>query len=548
MYKEGNKVAIFERKKLGDLLKEEGLITEAQILRALDQKRDNQKLGDALVEQGYITERQLLSVLEVQLKLDSVSLYQYPIDKSLIHLVSKDSARRSLLIPIKQESNYLVVAMNDPLDYYAIEEVELSTGYTLKPVIATKDDILQTINRLYDNEEGSYEIENNEDAPAVRILDQLLETGISMRASDIHLDPQENIVLVRYRVDGVLRNDQTIPKSLMNSLVTRIKIMSNLDITETRLPQDGRIRSTILDSKINLRISTLPTVYGEKVVIRILDMANVFNKISKIGLQKDTLKEYEKLIREPAGLILITGPTGSGKSSTLYGSINELNSPEVNIVTVEDPVEYQLDGVNQVQVNSSIGLTFAQGLRSILRQDPNIIMVGEIRDIETAEISIRSALTGHLVFSTLHTNGALEAIPRLFDMGVEPYLVISSLNGVMAQRLVKTVCKDCAYTRKASPIEKDIFRKQNMNIEKITLGRGCDACRHTGYRGRIAIHELIVITDEIREMMVKNASIREIKEHVKNTGVRFLIDDGFEKVKQGITTIEEVLRAATLDQ
>lgn len=541
-------MARIQRKKLGDLLKEEGLITENQILEVLDQKRDGQKLGDALVEQGYITEKQLLDVLEIQLKLDSVSLFQYPIDESLIELISKDSARRNLLIPIKRESNRLVVAMNDPLDFYAIEEVELSTGYNLEPVIATKDDILQTINRLYDAEDEAYELESNDDAPAVRILDQLLETGIAMHASDIHLDPHENTILVRYRVDGVLRNDRTIPKSLMNSLVARIKIMAGLNITETRLPQDGRISSTVMDSKVNLRVSTLPTVFGEKVVIRILDMSNVFSKVANIGLQEDTLKDYEKLIKEPSGLILITGPTGSGKSSTLYGSINELNSPEVNIVTVEDPVEYQLDGINQVQVNASIGLTFAQGLRSILRQDPNIIMVGEIRDTETAEISIRAALTGHLVFSTLHTNGAIEAIPRLFDMGVEPYLVVSSLNGVMAQRLVKTVCKDCAHTRKASPIEKSVFEKRNMTVDEVTVGQGCDACRHTGYRGRMAIHELVVITDEIKIMLMNQVSMQEIREHIKNTGVRFLVDDGLEKVKQGKTTIEEVLRVASLDQ
>lgn len=537
-----------KRKKLGDLLKDAGLITEMQIVEALEQKKDNQKLGVALVEQGYITEKQLLDVLEIQLKLESVSLYQYPIDETLIDLISKDFARSNLLIPIKRENNRLVVAMQDPLDFYAIEELELSTGYNLQPMIATKDDILQTINRLYDAEEVNIEEVEGEDAPAVRIFDQLLETGVAMHASDIHLDSKENTVSVRYRVDGVLRSDRTLPKSLMNSLVARIKIMAGLNITESRLPQDGRISTTVIDKKVNLRVSTLPTVFGEKAVIRILDMSNVFNKVSDIGLQEDTLADYQKLIKQPSGLILLTGPTGSGKSSTLYGSINELNSPESNIITVEDPVEYQLDGINQVQVNAPIGLTFAKGLRSILRQDPNIIMVGEIRDTETAEISIRASLTGHLVFSTLHTNSAIEAIPRLFDMGVEPYLVVSSLSGVMAQRLVKTVCKDCAQTRKASPIEREVFEKRNMSIDEVTSGTGCDACRHTGYRGRMAIHELIVITDEVKELMMNNASMQEIKKHVKAKGVRFLIDDGLEKVKQGKTTIDEVLRVASLDE
>lgn len=537
-----------KRKKLGDLLKDSGLITESEIVEALEHKKSNQKLGVALVDQGYITEKQLLDVLEIQLKLESVSLYQYPIDESLIDLVSKDFARSNLLLPIKRENNRLIVAMHDPLDFYAIEELELSTGYNLKPKIATKDDLLQTINRLYDAEEVDIEEIEGGDSPAVRIFDQLLETGVAMHASDVHLDPKENTVSVRYRVDGVLRNDRILPKSVMNSLVARIKIMAGLNITESRLPQDGRINTTIIDKKVNLRVSTLPTVFGEKVVIRILDMSNVFNKVADIGLQEDTLKDYEELIKQPSGLILLTGPTGAGKSSTLYGSINELNSPESNIITIEDPVEYQLDGINQVQVNTSIGLTFAKGLRSVLRQDPNIIMVGEIRDTETAEISIRASLTGHLVFSTLHTNSAIEAIPRLLDMGVEPYLVVSSLSGVMAQRLVKTVCKDCKQTRPASPIEKDVFEKRGMSIDEVTIGIGCDACRHTGYRGRMAIHELIVITDDIKEMMMNNASMQKIKKHVNNKGVRFLVDDGLEKVKQGMTTIDEVLRVASLDE
>lgn len=537
-----------KRKKVGDLLKEAGLITETQIVETIEQKKNNQKLGDALVDQGYITEKQLLDVLEIQLKLESVSLYQYPIDKSLIDIIKKDFARSNLLLPISRENTRLIVAMNDPLDFYAIEDLELSTGYTVQPVIAAKDDILQTINRLYDSNDVAIEDIEGEDAPAVRIFDQLLETGVAMHASDIHLDQKESAVSVRYRVDGVLRTDRTLPKTLMNSLVARIKIMAGLNITETRLPQDGRISTDVMEKRVNLRVSTLPTVFGEKVVIRILDMSNVFKKIEDIGLQDDTLRAYEKLIKQPAGLILLTGPTGSGKSSTLYGSINELNSPESNIVTVEDPVEYQLEGINQVQVNAPIGLTFAAGLRSILRQDPNIIMVGEIRDRETADISIRASLTGHLVFSTLHTNSAIEAIPRLFDMGIEPYLVVSSLSGVMAQRLVKTVCKDCSYTRKASPIEKDVFDRRSQTIDEVTIGRGCDRCRHTGYRGRMAIHELIVVDDEMKQQMMNQATMQEIKTYVKKRGVRFLIDDGLEKVKQGKTTLDEVLRVASADE
>lgn len=536
------------KKKLGDLLKESGLVTEVQIQDVLAQKKRDQKLGDALVEQGFITEKQLLDVLEIQLKLDSVSLYQYPIDISLTNLIQKDFARSKLLLPIKKEDSHLIVAMNDPLDFYAIEELEFSTGYVVIPVIATRDDLLQTINRLYDSEEVSIEYIEGEDAPAVKVFNQLLETGVSLKASDIHLDQTEHHVLVRYRIDGVLRSERPLPKLLMNSLVARIKIMAGVNVTESRLPQDGRISTNILGKKVNLRVSTLPTVHGEKVVIRILDRSNVFNKVSDIGLEDDTLKDYQALIKQPSGLILLTGPTGSGKTSTLYGSINELNTVDSNIITIEDPVEYQLEGINQVQVNSPIGLTFAAGLRSILRQDPNIIMVGEIRDRETAENSVRAALTGHLVFSTLHTNSAIEAVPRLLDMGVESYLIVSSLSGVMAQRLVKKVCKDCATTRPATLVEKDIFERRHQTIEHITYGKGCDACRQTGYRGRMAIHELIVMNEELKQLMMNKATIQELKAHIRQKGTRFLIDDGLIKVKAGKTTLEEVLRVAAADE
>ena len=536
------------KKKLGDLLKESGLVTEVQIQDVLAQKKRDQKLGDALVEQGFITEKQLLDVLEIQLKLDSVSLYQYPIDISLTNLIQKDFARSKLLLPIKKEDSHLIVAMNDPLDFYAIEELEFSTGYVVIPVIATRDDLLQTINRLYDSEEVSIEYIEGEDAPAVKVFNQLLETGVSLKASDIHLDQTEHHVLVRYRIDGVLRSERPLPKLLMNSLVARIKIMAGVNVTESRLPQDGRISTNILGKKVNLRVSTLPTVHGEKVVIRILDRSNVFNKVSDIGLEDDTLKDYQALIKQPSGLILLTGPTGSGKTTTLYGSINELNTADSNIITIEDPVEYQLEGINQVQVNSPIGLTFAAGLRSILRQDPNIIMVGEIRDRETAENSVRAALTGHLVFSTLHTNSAIEAVPRLLDMGVESYLIVSSLSGVMAQRLVKKVCKDCATTRPATLVEKDIFERRHQTIEHITYGKGCDACRQTGYRGRMAIHELIVMNEELKQLMMNKATIQELKAHIRQKGTRFLIDDGLIKVKAGKTTLEEVLRVAAADE
>lgn len=541
-------MADFRKKKLGDLLKEAGLITELQIVEALSVKKRDQKLGDLLVDQGYITEKQLLDALEIQLKLESVSLYQYPIDLSVLELVSKDFARSKLLLPLRKENTRLIVAMNDPLDFYAIEEIEFSTGYVVQPVIATQDDLLQTINRLYDSKEVNIDYIEGEDAPAVRIFNQLLETGVSLRASDIHLDQTERHVSVRYRVDGLLRNERPLPKALMNSLVARIKIIAGLNVTETRLPQDGRISTNVLSKRVNLRVSTLPTIFGEKIVLRILDISNMFRKVEDIGLEKDILEDYRKLISQPSGLILLTGPTGSGKTSTLYGSINELNHPESNIITIEDPVEYQLEGINQVQVNTQIGLTFAAGLRSVLRQDPNIIMVGEIRDKETAENSVRAALTGHLVFSTLHTNSAIETIPRLLDMGIESYLIVSAISGVVAQRLVKKICKDCAETREATLVEKEIFERRNQTIETITFAKGCDVCRHTGYRGRMAIHELIVITEEIKQMMMNQTSIQEIKQHINEQGVRFLIDDGLIKVKAGKTTLEEVLRVASINE
>ncbi|MGO4994666.1 GspE/PulE family protein [Jeotgalibaca porci] len=540
-------MADFKKKKLGDLLKDTGLVTELQIMEAIERKKPEQKLGNALVEQGFITEKQLLDVLEIQLKLDSVSLYQYPLDPALSELVSKEFARSKLLLPIKIQGSHLLVAMNDPLDFYAIEELEFATGYIVRPVIATRDDLLQTMNRVYDSKEVNIEHIEGEDAPAVRIFTQLLETGITLRASDIHLDQTEHQVTVRYRVDGLLRTDRPLPKSLMNSLIARIKIMAGLNVTETRLPQDGRISTKILGKKTNLRVATLPTVYGEKVVLRILDMSNLFSKVADLGFEPDVENKFQALLKQPSGLILLTGPTGSGKTSTLYGSLNELNRPDLNIITVEDPVEYQLEGINQVQVNTQIGLTFAAGLRSILRQDPNVIMVGEIRDGETAENSIRAALTGHLVFSTLHTNSAIEAIPRLMDMGIESYLITSALSGVVAQRLVKTICKDCAYTRSATPVEKEIFERRGQTVETLTIGEGCDACRQTGYRGRMAIHELLVVDEAMKKLMMNHATSQDLKDYMERKGTRMLVDDGLLKVKAGKTTLEEVLRVASLD-
>lgn len=543
-------MAVREKKKLGDLLKESGLLDERKIMEALQEKKQGQKLGEFLLEKGFITEHQLLEVLELQLGIPSVSLYRYPIDDQLTEFIPKEIAQKRILMPLNQKENTITVAMNDPMDYYAIDDLELSTGFEIKPVIASKDDILQAINKYYDLKET--EITGNEttlpeDAPAIRIMDQILQTGVDLKASDIHIDPSEINISIRYRVDGILRKERIIGKQMQNPLIARTKILANLNITETRLPQDGRIRLAVNDKPIDLRISTLPTVFGEKVVIRILDLSNALKKLSDLDFNEEIHRKFEKLITQPSGLVLLTGPTGSGKTSTLYAAINQLNRESVNIVTIEDPVEYQLDGINQVQVRSTIGLTFATGLRSILRQDPNIIMIGEIRDTETAEIAVRASLTGHMVFSTLHTNSAIAAIPRLFDMDIEPYLVVSSLSGIMAQRLVKRVCKDCKEYRPATKMERDIFLKRNMDVEMIVEGKGCNSCKQTGYKGRIAIHELLVINDKIRQLMMNNSSIAEIKDYMKEESMQFLLDDGLIKVKQGITTLEEVLQVATED-
>ncbi|WP_281975910.1 GspE/PulE family protein [Halobacillus litoralis] len=540
---------MIKRKRLGDLLKEAGIIEEDQVQEALLVKKAEQKLGDVLVEKGFVTEKQLIEVLEFQLGIPHVSLFHFPIDPSVITIVSKEFALRNLLVPIERKGEELTVAMADPMDYFSIDDLKISTGFKISPVIATKNEILQAVNRHYNlnDTEIDEEVKDAGEAPAIKLVDQLLQAGVQLKSSDIHIDPQESRVLIRYRIDGVLRTERTLPKSYQNSLIARVKIMANLNITETRLPQDGRIKTNVDKAPVDLRISILPTVYGEKVVIRILDLSNALSTIEDLGFNKINAQKYKGLIEQPSGLILITGPTGSGKSSTLYASLNRLNTDDVNIITVEDPVEYQIEGLNQVQVNASIGLTFSKGLRSILRQDPNIVMVGEIRDSETAEIAIRASLTGHLVLSTLHTNSAIATIPRLFDMDIEPYLVVSSLSGIVAQRLVRKICRDCRRASKLTEMERKHFQKRGMEAETIYKGEGCNSCQNTGYRGRMAIQEVLVIDDEIRHMMMNNGSMDQVRRYALKTGMLFLLDDGLLKVKQGMTTLEEVLRVAKVD-
>src|SRR5690625_1424497 len=464
-------------------------------------------------------------------------------------------------MPIRIENNQLFVAMADPMDYFAIEELRMTTGYQITPGIATKDELYRTITKYYDLQESLDEMLSgfsheedleesgitDEDSPVVRLVNQMIANAVAQRASDIHFDPQETELKVRYRIDGVLRNERSLPKYMQNVIIARIKIMSDLNITERRSPQDGRLKMNVDFKPIDIRVSLLPSVHGEKVVMRILDLSNALDQLDKLGFTDKNISAFKEMIEQPNGIILITGPTGSGKSSTLYAGLNHLNSEEVNIITIEDPVEYQLEGINQVQVNDDVGMTFASGLRSILRQDPDIVMIGEIRDFETAQIAIRASLTGHLVLSTLHTNSAIAALTRLIDMGIEPFLISSSLTGVVAQRLVRRVCRDCSEDEAPTEREKEIFAQSRIAVDMLHRGRGCGNCNNTGYRGRIAIHEVLQINEDIRKLIMESASANRIREYVKNEGMLFLLNDGLIKVKEGITTTEEVLRVAISD-
>lgn len=549
------------RKRLGDLLVEAGLITEEQLQLTLKDKDSSQRLGDALLEKGYITEQQLIEVLEFQLGIPHVSLYRYPFDPKLFSLIPEDVAKRNLMIPLKKDGNRLFVAMADPMDFYAIDDLRLSTGFQIETTIATKEDILRSISKYYNDDTGFAEFledlsrnevreevrEEDQDSPVVKLVNQLLIAAVTQKASDIHIDPQETKVAIRFRVDGVLRLEKILPKNMQNLLIARLKIMANMDITETRIPQDGRIKINLDLFHIDVRVSTLPTIFGEKIVLRILDLGSSLNDIAKLGFNKLHLQRFEQMIRQPNGMILISGPTGSGKSSTLYAALNQLNNEEVNIITIEDPVEFQLEGINQIQVNPNVNLTFATGLRSILRQDPNVIMVGEIRDKETVEVAIRASLTGHLVLSTIHTNDSIGTVTRLIDMGVESFLVASSLSGVVAQRLVRQVCRDCGKEEVPTKREIEIFAKRGMQIQRIKRGKGCTSCNMTGYKGRIAVHEILVMNDEMRRVIMNGEPMSRLREIAIKNKTIFLIDDGLLKVKQGLTTTEEILRVAVLE-
>ncbi|EOD00113.1 type II secretion system ATPase GspE [Caldisalinibacter kiritimatiensis] len=555
------KIGLNDKMKLGDLLKSVGKITDEQLSDALNiQKNSGKKLGEILVEKGYVTELDIIQVLEFQFGIPHIDLNNYIIDPEIPKLITENLAKRHLVIPIKKDRGKLIVAMADPLNVFAIDDIEMGTNLKVEPAISTKKDISNAIEQYYGKQSAEkaiedfkrqYEVENIEEideeilneinnAPAVRLVNSIIRQAVKARASDIHIEPYENLLRVRFRIDGSLQEIMTPAKSTHSAIVTRIKIMGKMNIAEKRIPQDGRIETNVDGREVDLRISILPTVYGEKIVIRILDRSNFLLKKSQLGFTEKNLMLFDNIIKNPNGIILVTGPTGSGKTTTLYSTLSELNTVNKNIITVEDPVEYKLDGINQVQVNNKTGLTFANGLRAILRQDPDIIMVGEIRDIETAQIAVRAAITGHLVISTMHTNDAPSTITRLLDMGIQPYLISSSMVGVVAQRLVRKICDRCKY--QYLPSEKEMKLLGINDETPLYKGKGCSHCYYTGYKGRTAIHEVMPIDKKIRDLINNKISIDSIKNEAIESGMTTLRENCTELVLKGETTVEELLR------
>lgn len=550
------------RKRLGDLLVESGLITNKQLEKALGvQKTTGERLGKALINLGYITEESMIEILEFQLGVPHINLGSLNISKEVASTIPASLAERYQVIPIKKNGKKLTLAMVDPTNFYAQDDVRMVSGYEVEAVIAAEGEIVRAINEIYgvseivekavnklkkDDSSAHTEIQTADDAPVISIVNSLIAQAVKERASDIHIEPQEKNLRVRFRIDGVLREVVNFPKHTHAAIISRIKIMSEMDIAEKRLPQDGRIKVHEIGRDIDLRVSTLPTILGEKVVIRILDKKSIILNIKGLGFSNDNLNRYQKLYRQSYGMILVTGPTGSGKTTTLYSTLTELNSDTQNIITVEEPVEYRLDGINQVQVNPKAGLSFANGLRSILRQDPNIVMVGEIRDTETANIAIRAALTGHLVLSTLHTNDAAGAITRLIDMDIEPFLVASSVLGVVAQRLVRVICPDCKqkYVPPVDSPERIFLEASPTDNIELYRGVGCPRCSHTGYKGRMSIHEIMPVSSLLRELINRRVSSDELCRRAIDEGMKTMREDGINKVKLGLTTIEEVMRVA----
>ena len=561
--------------RLGDLLIGKGLITTPQLNEALqEQKVSGNRLGTSLVKLGFITEKDLVNLLSRHYGVPSIDLTEVQIDPAVIKMVPPDVVFKYRAVPVKRMGSMLRVAMSDPSNIPAIDDIKFLTSCHVDVFVATESGIKAAIDKYYDSsaslaeimssiEEEKMEVleeteevdikelqQASEDAPVVKLVNLILTDAINRKASDIHLEPYEKLFRVRYRIDGVLYDVMKPPMKLKNAIISRVKIMSKLDIAERRLPQDGRIKMKFgKDKEMDFRVSSLPTLFGEKVVLRLLDKANLQLDMTKLGFEGKPLADFKEAIYKPFGMVLVTGPTGSGKTTTLYSALSELNKIKDNISTAEDPVEFNLMGINQVQIHEEIGLTFASCLRAFLRQDPDIIMVGEMRDFETAEIAIKAALTGHIVLSTLHTNDAPSTINRLLNMGIEPFLVASSTNLILAQRLARRVCESCKEPVKISP---QMLLDLGVPPEELKgfncyQGKGCTNCNDTGFRGRVALYEVMPIREEIRELILQGASANEVKREAIRLGMKSLRQAAITKLKEGVTTVEEVVRSTVGD-
>jgi len=528
--------------------------------------------GKTLVDHGYIHADVLLETLSKELGLPFISLEEYPNQLPIKELnISEAFLKEKTIFPIQIKDDTLTIAVFDPFDLHTIENLKISLGKNIKILLSTEETIAEAIETYYGagdstmgrmvesikDDENSFtdtdlDTEHIRDmaseAPVIKLVNHIISKATEMGASDIHLEPFAEDLILRYRIDGILHNFEAPPKKLNSALCTRIKIMAKLDISERRLPQDGRIKLKVHGKDIDMRVSTLPTLYGESIVIRILDRSNLTVELEKMGFPKQELEQFQKLIHKPYGKLLVTGPTGSGKTTTLYGALQNINTPDKKIITIEDPVEYQIRGINQIHVKPQIGLDFASGLRSIVRQDPDVIMVGEIRDAQTADVAIQAALTGHLVFSTIHTNDAAGAITRLLDMGVENYLISSALLGVLAQRLVRVICRTCIEPIEVAPALIAEIDNPGQDSIKAFHGKGCKECNHTGFRGRAGIYELLIVDDTVRQLILRKATSQIIRESARKKGMTTLREDGWKKVAKGITTVEEVLRVTLNEQ
>jgi type IV pilus assembly protein PilB len=561
--------------RLGELLVREKLISLQQLRQAQDeQKKSGKNLGYSLAKLGYISDGEITSFLSSQYRVPAINLDEYEIDPEVLKLVPKELCEKHKVLPVARAGSSVILAMSDPTNLHAMDDVKFTTGYNVDPCVASENAIVGAIDRYYNAgpsyddvmagfEEGEIDFGSDEeevnlneleraseDAPVVKLVNMVLLNAIKKGASDIHLEPYEKSFRVRYRIDGVLHEEMRPPLKLKNAISSRLKIMSSLDIAERRLPQDGRIKLKLGKGReMDFRVSVLPTLWGEKIVMRLLDKGNLQLDMTKLGFDQKPLDDFQWAIHQPWGMVLVTGPTGSGKTTTLYSALSELNQPGHNISTAEDPVEYNLHGINQCQMHDEIGLNFASALRAFLRQDPDILMVGEIRDFETAEIAIKAALTGHMVLSTLHTNDAPATVSRLLNMGVEPFLITASLNLILAQRLARKICKDCTTE---IPRDEAVLREVGMTEEqiascKLMKGAGCKTCNGSGYKGRIALYEVLRMNDTVREMILQGASTAELKTAAIKSGMLSLRMSGNLKIMQGMTTPEEVMRVTMAD-